>query len=65
MKVLKSLICMIVGHKWSSNLKPNGTIKPLENRVKCSRCGKYLEKQEKTKSKIKLIVEKQPKVKFK
>lgn len=56
---------MIVGHKWFSNLKPNRTIKPLEDRVKCSRCGKYLEKQEKTKSKIKLIVEKQPKVKFK
>lgn len=44
MKVLKSLICKIFGHKWSSNLKPNGTIKPLEKRVKCKRCGKPLEK---------------------
>lgn len=56
---------MIVGHKWSSNLKPNGTIKPLEDRVKCSRCGKYLEKQEKTKRKYRVIVENQPKIKFK
>lgn len=65
MKVLKSLICKIFGHKWSSNLKPNGTIKPLENRVKCSRCEKYLEKQEKTKRKYRVIVENQPKIKFK
>lgn len=44
MKVLKQLICKIFGHKWSSNLKPDGTIKPLEKRVICKRCGKRLEK---------------------
>lgn len=44
MKVLKRLICKIFGHKWSSNLKPDGTIKPLEKRVTCKRCGKHLEK---------------------
>lgn len=47
MKVLKHLICKIFGHKWSSNLKPDGTIKPLEKRVKCKRCGKPLEKHSK------------------
>jgi len=45
MQKLKELICLLFGHKWSTDFKPNDELsKPIQDRVYCKRCGIYYHK---------------------
>ena len=44
-RIIKSMYCMIFGHKWQSIFNAKGRIdKPIEGRTFCTRCGVYYHK---------------------